>query len=46
MEMISRASGPSGPVNITINTQPNQNAQQIAQAVSDILYGQYQATGY
>jgi hypothetical protein len=46
MEMISKASGPSGPVNITINTQPNQNAQQIAQAVSDILYGQYQATGY
>lgn len=46
MEMISKASGPSGPVNITINTQPNQNAQQIAQAVSDIIYGQYQATGY
>ena len=32
--------------NFTIVTQPNQNAQQIAMEVSNILYNQYQATGY
>lgn len=32
--------------NFTIVTQPNQNAQQIAMEVSNILYSQYQATGY
>ena len=48
LSMISQASGrqSAGPVNIVINTQPNQNAREIAQEVSSILYGQYQATGY
>ena len=48
MSMISQASGrqSAGPVNIVINTQPSQNAREIAQEVSSILYGQYQATGY
>lgn len=32
--------------NFTIVTQPGQNAQQIAMEVSNILYSQYQATGY
>lgn len=32
--------------NFTIVTQPGQNAQQIAMEVSNILYNQYQATGY
>ena len=32
--------------NFTIVTQPGQNAQQIAMEVSNILYSQYQASGY
>lgn len=47
MSMIAQASGRnSGPVNIAIYPTPSQNAQEIAQEVSSILYGQYQATGY
>lgn len=47
MSMISQASGRnSGPVNIAIYPTPSQNAKEIAQEVSSILYGQYQATGY
>ena len=47
MSMIAQASGRnSGPVNIAIYPTPSQNAKEIAQEVSSILYGQYQATGY
>lgn len=47
MSMIAQASGRgSGPVNISIYPTASQNAKEIAQEVSSILYGQYQATGY
>ena len=47
MSMIAQASGRgSGPVNISIYPTSSQNAKEIAQEVSNILYGQYQATGY